>query len=576
MQPRSIRDYVFKRRMTGTYPRAQRVLPSSKHTVLFLLFLVATSALIYGASPLFSRTHSSHKGIAYEEKSLVNAIETPLAIPAQDSLSSVEESLIEEKFSLEEDLLLSSEAPLSPSISHETPDSIAALATVEPFSHEDELFSSHSILSAETWVPVLLSETLPNPSLSALWNEQIIPLSLEALFSPETLVDSSLPQVTQRLVTIAKGDSLSAIFTREKLPQSELMKLLKTKHASHLKNLRPGQEIELQHVVAADSELNTLQYMKLALNAQRKVVIEPDDSGAFASRLIETPLERHIVRATGKVSHSLASSMTEAGIPNRMAVELEQIFGSVIDFNRDVRSGDRYTIVYESLIQDGKEAGAGKVLAAEYNNRGTLYRAVRFENTLGEVSYYTPEGNSLKPAFTRYPVKFTRISSHFSRARKHPVLGMRRPHLGVDFAAPTGTPIIASGDGQVAQIGNRGGYGRTIVLNHGSQYRSLYAHMSRYAPGLKKGDRVRHGQVIGYVGSSGVATGPHLHYEFHVNGVHHDPLKVALPGSAPLDQSQLAQFNQQSRTLLAMLDQDSDTLVAMSDLEERPETLRQQ
>ena len=206
-------------------------------------------------------------------------------------------------------------------------------------------------------------------------------------------------------------------------------------------------------------------------------------------------------------------------------MELAGIFGWDIYFALNIRRGDHFTVVYDQLYLDGKKIGNGDILAAEFVNQGQVYRAVRYEKPNGTADYYTPDGNSMRKEFLRTPVAFTRISSRFSLGRYHPILNRIRAHKGVDYAAPTGTPIKATGDGRVAFRGRKGGYGNVVILDHGRGYSTLYGHMSRFARGERVGTRVHQGQVIGYVGSTGMATGPHLHFEVRADGVTTDPVR---------------------------------------------------
>jgi murein DD-endopeptidase MepM/ murein hydrolase activator NlpD len=244
-------------------------------------------------------------------------------------------------------------------------------------------------------------------------------------------------------------------------------------------------------------------------------------------------------------------------------MQLAKIFRWDIDFALEIRPQDKFTVIYEELWADGKQVGSGNIIAAEFVNRGRSYRAVRFENDRGTTEYYSPAGKPLRKTFFRTPVEFTRISSGFSNRRWHPILKRSRAHKGVDYAAPSGTPIVATGDATVEFRGWNKGYGRVVYLRHGRKYRTVYGHMSRFAKGLRKGDRVKQGEVIGYVGQTGLATGPHLHYEFHVDGVHRNPLTVKAPIADPLGPKEMKRFLAVAKPLLASLDQTaSDTLLA--------------
>ena len=243
-------------------------------------------------------------------------------------------------------------------------------------------------------------------------------------------------------------------------------------------------------------------------------------------------------------------------------MQMAEIFGWDVDFARDIQAGDRFALVFEEQFKDGEKIGEGPIVAAEFTNRGRRVRAVRYVDPTGHADYFSPDGRSMRKAFLRTPVNFTRISSRFSFSRRHPILHKMRAHRGVDYAAPTGTAVKASGDGRVVFAGRDGGYGRTIVLRHGSVYTTLYAHLSRFSKGIRPGKRVEQGQIIGYVGSTGLATGPHLHYEFRVRGAHRDPLSVKLPQAAPLAEGYMDDFRSKAKPLLAKLDLTARTAIA--------------
>jgi murein DD-endopeptidase MepM/ murein hydrolase activator NlpD len=243
---------------------------------------------------------------------------------------------------------------------------------------------------------------------------------------------------------------------------------------------------------------------------------------------------------------------------------MANIFGYDIDFAQDIRKGDKFEILYEEKTLDGKAVGTGNILTARFTNRGKIYTAVRYTDKNGNTSYYSADGSSLRKAFIRTPVDFARISSRFSNGRKHPILNKIRAHKGVDYAAPRGTPIKAAGDGRVTLAGRKGGYGNTIVIKHGQRYQTLYAHMQGFAKGIRAGSNVKQGQIIGYIGTTGLSTGPHLHYEFQANGVHVDPLSQKLPISDPIHASEKQRFTERSKTLLAKLDIKKDTQLALN------------
>jgi murein DD-endopeptidase MepM/ murein hydrolase activator NlpD len=271
--------------------------------------------------------------------------------------------------------------------------------------------------------------------------------------------------------------------------------------------------------------------------------------------------EKRIVFRSGTITHSFYHTALQTGMPQPLIMELVDIFRWDIDFALNIRSGDSFIVAYEELYLKGEKIGDGHILAAEFNNADENYRAVRYRNSQGEAHYYTPDGRSLRQTFLRAPVDFRRISSHFQKERLHPILGVKRPHKGVDYAAATGTPILAAGDGTVEFIGTKGGYGKTIVLKHDERYTTLYGHMSKFQKNLSQGSQVSQGDVIGYVGMTGMSTGPHRHYEFRIDGEHVDPVKVKLP--RPTLVAATEDFRRQTAPLLAQLDTYRRTRLAM-------------
>ena len=250
-----------------------------------------------------------------------------------------------------------------------------------------------------------------------------------------------------------------------------------------------------------------------------------------------------------------------------MILELAHIFGWDIDFALEIRKGDRFKLVWEEHWVQNRHAGDGPILAAEFVNQGRTYQALRYIGKDGRADYYSPDGKHLRKQFLRTPVDFARISSHFNPRRLHPVFKQVRPHRGVDYAAPTGTPVYAAGDGTVTHRGWKGGYGRVIFIRHGVRYTTVYAHLSRYAKGLRVGSKVTQGQIIGRVGRSGVATGPHLHYEFRIDGVHQNPVKLRFPSLNPLRYAELADFRQQTWPMLIALGMPYNLRMAYADVQ---------
>lgn len=347
---------------------------------------------------------------------------------------------------------------------------------------------------------------------------------------------------------VAAGDNLSLILGNMGVPQATVAALMTNANAAGtLRNLRPGQTLNVR------IEAGVLEGLRYDIDALNRLEVDRTTDG-YTARKIEHPSERVQDVAHGVIESSLYMAAQTAGLSDRMVLELAEIFGWDIDFTLDLRAGDRFSVVYEEIHSRGERIGDGPILAAEFVNRGKVLRAVRYTDAAGRSDYYTPAGNGLRKAFSRNPLPVTRITSRFNPNRLHPIFRTRRPHRGVDYGAPTGTPVRATGDGVVVSAGRKGGYGNAVVLQHGKSYRTLYGHLSRFAPGIRAGRRVRQGTVIAYVGATGWATGPHLHYEFQINGVHKDPLKVQLPESQPIPASELASFQAASVPLLAALD----------------------
>ena len=264
--------------------------------------------------------------------------------------------------------------------------------------------------------------------------------------------------------------------------------------------------------------------------------------------------------ASGEIRSSLYAAGTEAGLGDAVINQMANAFSYDIDFTQDLRVGDSFQVVYEEIWRDGERLRSGGVVAASFNNRGKEFTALRYERN-GKMEYFDLAGRPLKKGFMRMPIEFARISSRFNPRRKHPVLGTVRAHKGVDYAAVTGTPIMSAGDGRIAFAGWQRGYGRTIIVDHGRGYTTLYAHMSRFGR-YTAGQRVPQGAVIGYVGTSGMSTGPHLHYEFQINGVHRNPLSVTMPPPEPLSGAALTAFRSYTRNALARIQEVENVIYA--------------
>ena len=363
-----------------------------------------------------------------------------------------------------------------------------------------------------------------------------------------------------REVTVKTGDSLSAIFNREGISASDLDALLRSnKPTADLHRLRPGQTLKLD--LSPD---NTLLGLTVALDEARTFAALRTKQNSFTSSVTTRPLERRIATASAVIQDALFLAGQRAGLSDRLIMKMIEIFGWDVDFALDVRAGDHFTVIYEELYKDGVKVRDGKILASEFNNRGRSLRALRYAKSGHGAEYFSPEGFSMRKAFLRTPVTFSRISSRFTSGRMHPVLQRMRAHKGVDYAAPRGTPVKAAGHGRVVSSGRKGGYGNTVVLQHGGAYTTLYAHLSRIHSRAQTGRRVKQGEIIGYVGTTGLATGPHLHYEFRVRGVHKDPLRVTLPKALPIEQRYKKDFLVKTRTLVNQLNILAKTSIASS------------
>ena len=350
-----------------------------------------------------------------------------------------------------------------------------------------------------------------------------------------------------REARIERGDTIASILQRLQIDDASAGQVLqRTSEARLLYRLIPGRTIRA-HTTAA-GQLLALRY----LNGTQLLKIDREGDALVVSEgaaEIETRLEMR----SGEIRSSLFAATDVAGMKEAVAVQIAEVFSTDIDFHRDLRKGDRFAAVYEVQYHQGELVKTGRLLSAEFVNNGKTFQAVWFQNPDGEGGYYTPDGKNIRKAFLRSPLEFSRISSGFTISRFHPVLQTWRAHKGVDYAAPTGTRVRATGDGIIEFVGRQGGYGNLVVLRHQSKYTTWYGHLSGFAPGMQKGKRIVQGNVIGFVGSTGVATGPHLHYEFRTNDVHQDPLRVAMPPAPPLAQQHRAAFDENARPLAERL-----------------------
>jgi murein DD-endopeptidase MepM/ murein hydrolase activator NlpD len=349
-------------------------------------------------------------------------------------------------------------------------------------------------------------------------------------------------------VVVSRNDTMDRLFRRFELNLADLAALRGLPELrTQLDRLKPGELLRLMH------RGNELVGLERKLSDSETLKITRGENG-FSTDVLENPLEIHTRTASATIRSSLFQAAADARLDDRVAFDLAEIFQYDIDFVLDIQSGDRFTVVYEEIFQDGAPLRTGKILAAKFVNEGREYRAVRYVDTQGNADYFTPDGRSLRKAFIRAPVQFSRISSRFNPSRRHPVLNTIRAHKGVDYAAPVGTPVRAAGDGRVRFVGRQGGYGNVVQLEHGSGVVTVYGHLSRFASKLHRGQRVALGQVIAYVGKTGLATGPHLHYEYRVRGVHKNPQTVPLPDAQPIGAGERDRFLAATAELINTLD----------------------
>ncbi|MBK9018919.1 MAG: M23 family metallopeptidase [Sulfuritalea sp.] len=378
---------------------------------------------------------------------------------------------------------------------------------------------------------------------------------VEQLALPPLTAATDADQTFLREERVQRGDTVMELLLRLGVDDPAAVSFLKGSSATQslFRQLSPGKNLTAR--TGPQGELHTLVFPLNGGKDQALVVERQDDRFVASEQAL--PLETQVVMKTADIRYSLFGASDAAGIPDAVATQLADIFGGDIDFHRDLRKGDRFAVIYESVNHLGRAVRSGRILAAEFVNNGKTYRAAWFADDAGGENtggYYTAEGKNIRKAFLRSPLEFSRITSGFTSARFHPVLQKWRAHRGVDYGAPVGTRVRATGNGVVEFVGVQGGYGKVVILRHQGRYTTLYGHLSGFASGLRKGSRISQGDVIAFVGATGLASGPHLHYEFRVGDVHQNPLAIALPSAPPLMPQQLAQFQAQTGTHLARLD----------------------
>jgi murein DD-endopeptidase MepM/ murein hydrolase activator NlpD len=358
------------------------------------------------------------------------------------------------------------------------------------------------------------------------------PLSLDSF----EIVEDRSAEEFWREERIQRGDSLGSLLDRLQVDDPVALRALSSDpEARPMRQLVPGKTVRA--VIGRDGKLQRLSYVLEGV----ELTFEADGPG-YRLACEPATAETRVVMKTGVIESSLFAATDASGLPEPVAAQLAEVFSSDIDFYRDLRKGDRFSVIYELEYAAGTLSRPGRILAAEFANQGRVHQAIYFQTEPSRGGYYTPEGRNMRKAFLRSPLEFSRITSGFSAARLHPVLNTWRAHKGIDYGAPIGTRVRATADGTVSFAGQKNGYGNVIVLRHANAISTLYGHLSAFARDLRSSARVQQGDVIGYVGMSGLATGPHLHYEFHVNGVHADPLKRAPEPGPSISRQQMPEF----------------------------------
>lgn len=386
---------------------------------------------------------------------------------------------------------------------------------------------------------------------------------IDQLAMPPVALMTSKIDIHAREVRIERGDTVSSLLSEINVHDDNAQTFLRNSRDAEalFRQLVPGKTLTVQ--VSSTGALHALSF---PLNGEQGVSLEIQrTTEGFATDVLEPAYESQIKMQSAEIRHSLFGAADDAGIPDSVAIQLAEIFGGDIDFHRDLRQGDKFSVIYETVTHQGKLVRTQRILAAEFINDGKTLHAFWYQDKEGKAGYYAADGRSIKKAFLRSPLEFSRVTSGFSNARFHPVLKQMRAHRGIDYGAPTGTRVRATGDGVVEFAGNQGGYGKVVIVRHGGNRTTLYAHLSGFASGIRKGSRVSQGDTVGFVGATGIATGPHLHYEFRVAGIHRNPLTVALPGAAPLDSSQLSAFRSNAEHLLSQIASIRDVRFVMLD-----------
>jgi murein DD-endopeptidase MepM/ murein hydrolase activator NlpD len=354
---------------------------------------------------------------------------------------------------------------------------------------------------------------------------------------PAVAISEPADELYWREERVERGDTIGSLLARASVVDPDALNFLRTDPAARpLYQLKPGRPLQ----VATDDDGRLAGLRFLAGNGELLSIARTD--GGFVAQRGTPANDTRLTLRAGEIESSLFAAADDAGLPDSVTLALTDIFGGEIDFYHDLRRGDRFAVLYETRYVDGEPAGTGRVVAAEFDNGTRTLRAFLWRAPDGKEGYYNEYGRNSRNAFLRSPMEFSRVTSGFTQARLHPILHTMRAHKGTDFAAPVGTPVRATAEGVVTFVGQQTGYGNVIMLKHDGRYSTVYAHLSRFAADTREGARIHQGETIGYVGQTGWATGPHLHYELRVDGEPRDPMTVALPMATPVTDQERTAF----------------------------------
>ena len=360
------------------------------------------------------------------------------------------------------------------------------------------------------------------------------PLAIEEITISRDLSEGLTPIKSKQIHTVRKGDSLSVIFEDKQVPLNTAYKIFDFDKNNLLSSIIPGDIMEFNYM---GDNLLSIEIIKDDINS---ILIKTEDEISIVN--IKKEAQTITSFGFGEIRDSFYKSAKDVGIPDSIIMDFAYIFGWDIDFIFDVRKGDKFSVIYETEFSEGEKISSGDIVFAEFTNREKKYIAQRFFDDVQGKQYFNENGENVKKAFLRAPLDFAYISSHFNPNRMHPILHKIKAHNGVDYAAKRNTPVKASGDGVISFIGRQSGYGRTVEIKHGGNIKTLYAHLERFNTKLKVGSKVKQGEIIAFVGDSGQATGPHLHFEFWQGEIRSDPVKVKLPSAKPVNNAQRNEF----------------------------------